>query len=151
MTQCKPLGNLIMKQTISQSHCAIDTSMPGDPVAIVRPHLRGSTLLVVGGDERADQLVRLRGQLGLRDAVWASTRDSDPTPRRFRSLIRDPRLTLVVLLEGLIRHQHARDVASLCEESGKPLVRIWRSPNPVAVAHAILSQASRRLALPIMN
>lgn len=150
MTQCNPLGNLIMKRTVSPSHCAIDTSMLGDPVAIVRPHLCGSTVLVGGGDERADQLVRLRGELGPSDAVWASTRDTDPTPRRFRILIRNPRLTLVVL-EGLIYHQHARDVVALCEQSGKPRVRIWRSPNPIAVAHAILSQEARRLALPIMN
>lgn len=140
-----------MKQSILRSHYAIAGSRLGDPVAFVRTHLQGSTVLVIGGDERADQLVRLRGELGLRDAVWASTRRCDPSPRRFQSLIRSRHVTLVVLLEGLIRHQHARDVASLCGQSGKPLVRVWRSPSPTAVAHAILTQASRQLALPILN
>ncbi len=151
MTQCKPLGNLNVNNANSPFHCAINISMASDPVAIVRPHLRGSSLLIVGGDERAGQLERLRSDFDLRDAIWAPTRDSDPTPRRFRGLIRRPRLTLVVLLEGLIRHQHAREVVALCAQSGKPLVRIWRSPNPVAVAHAVLCQASGRLILPIVN
>lgn len=50
-TQCKPLGNLTMNNAGSPFHCAIEPSMLGDPVAIIR------SPLVVGDDERAVQLV----------------------------------------------------------------------------------------------
>lgn len=122
-----------------------------DPVAAARFCLQGSDLLIIGGDQRTHQLERLRREFGLRNVAWASTRESDPAPGRFRSLLQNHHFALVVLLNGLIRHQHARDAAALCEKLGTPLVRIWRSPSPVAIANATLAQVSNRLALSMMN
>lgn len=118
-----------------------------DPVAAVRPVLKGGSLLVIGGDQRPRALAKLEREFQLRATLWATTRDTDPSPSRFRHVVGDPHVDVVVLLEGLVRHQHARDVAELCKRHGKVLVRLWRSPNPSALAHAILEQATSRLGL----
>lgn len=118
-----------------------------DPVATIRPTLEGAGVLVIGGDRRPEALARLRETFRLRASLWATTRDTDPSPARFRYLIADARVNIVVLPEGLVRHQHARDVVGLCKQHDKRLVRLWRSPNPVALAHALMEQAGMRLGL----
>lgn len=115
-----------------------------DAVSIVRSSLQGTDLLVIGGDERASQLERLCAAFHLRKARWAQTRETDPTSTSFRHLIDDPDVALVVLLDGLVRHQHARDVVALCKRHGKWLIRLWRSPSPTAIAHAVLMESAER-------
>lgn len=116
----------------------------GDAMVPARTELRGTTLLIVGGDKRSQAISRLRRDLQLTEVLWADTRESDPTARRFRALLEHPRVRFVVLLIGLVRHQHAHDVAELCRMSGKRLIRIWRSPSPAAISNAFIHLGSPR-------
>lgn len=123
----------------------MNSAIPHDPVAAVRPLIKNHTLLIVGGDCRNNEQARLLKELGPRGVGWAPTRERDASPKRFSKLILGSDFSLVVLLDGLIRHQHGYDVAALCKQANKPLIRLRRSVSPAAVSHAILTQASQRL------
>ncbi|MCK4872594.1 MAG: hypothetical protein KAS72_07700 [Phycisphaerales bacterium] len=116
-------------------------------VEVVRGALHDGRLVIVGGDRREHHIQRIRSAFGLAEVHWAQTRKTDASLRRIRTAIEHPNTDLVVLLCGLIRHQHARDVPRLCEAHGKLLVRYWRNPHPHGLANAIIDQVGNRLGL----
>lgn len=95
-----------------------------------------STIVVIGGDVRHSQLDRLRATLT--DAVieWIPTRDTDPGASRFKFRLLHDDIALVVMLCGLVRHQHARDITRLCRRHGRRLLHLHRSLNVHRVAAA---------------
>src|SRR4051794_25646351 len=109
-------------------------------IAQVRGFLSGKTVAIVGGDDRPQHRKRLEEAFGLRRVIWIPTRSSDPSARRFSPLIRRGDVALVVGLLGLLRHQHVRDLRSLCRDAECPFVPYWRSPHPEGLAIAILSR-----------
>lgn len=125
------------------------TASSGDAMLSAHTELHGTTIVIVGGDKRSHAISRLRRDLQVEEVLWADTRESDPTDRRFRALLQDPRVCLVVLLIGLVRHQHAHDVARLCKNSGKRLIRLWRSPSPAAISHEYRGFGSRHCSVSI--
>jgi hypothetical protein len=96
------------------------------------------TVLIVGGDVRHFQLDKLRAALCGLSVDWIPTRESDPGSSRFESRLRRQDTSLVVMLCGLIRHQHARDIAHLCRRHGRRLLRLHRSANVRAIASTLL-------------
>ena len=97
------------------------------------------TVLIIGGDVRHSHLDKLRSALSGFQVDWIPTREADPGPSRFASRIRRQEVSLVVVLYGLIRHQHAKDITRLCRYHGQPILRLHRSPNVEAIT-SILSR-----------
>ncbi|NBU11792.1 MAG: hypothetical protein EBS84_22810 [Proteobacteria bacterium] len=71
-------------------------------------------VIIIGGDVRHFQLDKLRAALCT---------------------------SLVVILCGLIRHQHARDITQLCRMHGRRLLRLHRSANVHAITSTLLGTA----------
>lgn len=122
-----------------------------DPCRKVREVLRGTTVVIVGGDERRAHTERLRQTFELRGLLWVPTRESDASPERFASVVAQDGIVLVVALLGLLRHQHTHDLRDLCKRFAVPHLSYWRSPHPRGLAAAIEARhlidliASRRI------
>jgi hypothetical protein len=104
----------------------------------MRPHgamRKQSTVIVIGGDVRHFQLDRLRAAFGDAAVEWIPTRASDPSSSRFKARLLRPDTSLVVMLCGLVRHQHARDIVGLCRRHGRRCLHLHRSAN----VHRIVS------------
>lgn len=102
-----------------------------------RPHgaMRNiPTILIIGGDVRRFQLDKLRAALCGLSVDWIPTRESDPGTSRFEAKIGRQETSLVVILCGLIRHQHSHDITRLCRRHGRRLLRLHRSVNIHAIA-----------------
>ncbi len=104
----------------------------------VRACFSGKTLALIGGDRRDQQASRIREAFDLARTIWIETRDSDASSRRFESALRSGEIDIVVLMLGLVRHQHARDVRALCKKLKIPVVTAWRTPSPGPLADAIV-------------
>ena len=105
--------------------------------------LRGTELIVIGGERRVEAEHALTDALGLSELTWFTLSD-DPTLDDLERAISRPEVSVVVQLIRWSRHRHG-DAAELAEEHGKPFVRIPGGCNPNAIARAILDQASERL------
>ena len=86
------------------------------------------TVLIVGGDIRRPQLEKLAQGLAPLAVEWISTRETDAGPSRFQPSLLRPEICLVVILTGLIRHQHLADLLRLCRRRGLRRVLLRRSP-----------------------
>jgi len=95
------------------------------------------TILIIGGDVRRFQLDKLRAALRGRSVNWIPTRESDPGSSRFEASIGRQETSLVVILCGLIRHQHSSDITRLCRSHGRRLLRLHRSVNIHAIASTL--------------
>ena len=100
-----------------------------------------NTILIVGGQVRPITLQRLRTKLSSESVQWVPTRETDPSSRAFTSWIQRDETCLVVILNGLVRHQHARDIAGLARRHQKPVLHLYRSPNPRRIRSALLQAA----------
>lgn len=111
-----------------------------DPCREVREVLRGTSVVIVGGDQRRAHTERLCRTFELRGLLWVPTRESDASPERFVSVVAQDGIVLVVALQGLLRHQHTHDLRNLCKRFAVPHLSYWRSPHPRGLAAAILAQ-----------
>ena len=100
------------------------------------------TVLIIGGDVRHFQLDKMRAALGGHSVDWIPTRESDPGTARFEAKIRRQETSVVVILCGLIRHQHSRDISRLCRKLGRRLLRLHRSANIHAITSVLHTSAS---------
>ena len=94
-------------------------------------------VIIVGGDVRHFQLDKLRAALCGLSVDWIPTRESDPGSSRFEARIGRQDTSLVVILCGLIRHQHARDITRLCRRHGRRLLRLHRTANIHAISSTL--------------
>jgi hypothetical protein len=97
-------------------------------------------VLIVGGLVKPTKLEAIRLALPGVDVEWIPTRDSDPGASAFAYAIRRPETRLVVVLYGLIRHQHAHDLTRLARQQDKRFLRHYRSPNPSLIKLALVGQ-----------
>jgi len=111
-----------------------------DPIHLIKMLLHGGTIALVGGLPRQPHITRLADAFDLEDVLWVSMRESDPSSRRFSSVLLKPEIVLVVALNGLLRHQHTHDLRALCKQCEVPHLAYWRSPHPAGLADAIISQ-----------
>jgi hypothetical protein len=102
-------------------------------------------ILIVGGLARPIILQRLRLVLPDVAVQWIPTRESDPGSSSFRSAILQEETCLVVVLYGLIRHQHAHDIARLARLHRKRVLPLRRSPNAQRIRQALdgIAEAAR--------
>lgn len=114
-------------------------------IPLVREVLRDTTVVLVGGDRRLHHIRRIKAAFALSDVFWLSTRSSDPSARGFEAAIRRHDISLVVCLNGLVRHQHSHDLRQLCRDLRIPFVAGWRSPHPGPLAAAIVAQGAADL------
>lgn len=110
----------------------------------VRRALARTTVVLVGGDKRADHARRIKCAFDLRELIWIPTRDSDPSSRRFGPTLARCDASLVVGLNGLLRHQHIRDLRAICAEHRLLYLAYWRSPHPEGLAAAFLAHRAVR-------
>jgi hypothetical protein len=110
---------------------------------------KSSTIIIVGGDVRHFQLDKLRAVLGAFSVEWIPTRETDPGSSRFTSRLLRPDTTLVIILCGLLRHQHARDLIRLCRRHSRPYLHLYRSANPTRILEALLGTTARPAPTPI--
>lgn len=111
-----------------------------DLLSRVRELLRGTTVVIVGGDQRRSHTERLSQTFELRGLLWVPTREADASPERFASVVAQDGIVLVVALQGLLRHQHTHDLRDLCKRYAVPHLNYWRSPHPRGLAAAIVTQ-----------
>jgi len=104
-----------------------------------------SEVLIVGGIVRPIILQRIRRALKGMAVEWIPTRESDASSYAFTAQVRRPETSLVVILTGLIRHQHAHDLVSLARQYGKRVLHLHRSPNPTRIKQALSTPKGTRV------
>lgn len=97
-------------------------------------------VLIVGGLVKPTKLEAIRRALPGVDVEWIPTREIDPGASAFTAAVRRPETRLVVILYGLIRHQHAHDLTRLARQQDKRVLRHHRSPNPALIKLALVGR-----------
>jgi len=95
------------------------------------------TVLIVGGHIGHHTLRRLQARLSSFVFKWIPTRESDPDCSSFRARLRRPETCLVVILNGLIRHQHGHDLVRLSRQYAKRVLHQHRSPSITQIQAAL--------------
>lgn len=113
-------------------------------VAEARELLKGSSIVVVGGERRPDAVDRLKDAFALANVEWMSlTEHASAAPLRAPIMRRETRL--VVVLTKLTGHLHADEARAYAREAGVPFVTMPAGYNPEQVAEQVLVQAGERL------
>jgi len=113
-------------------------------VLTVRDLLRGTRMVVVGGERNAEAAQRLKQAFELRETEWVELTEHGPgTP--MRAPIYRPDTAVVVVIIKLTGHLHADEAREYASAAGKPCVMLAGGYNPERVAAEIMEQASERL------
>jgi hypothetical protein len=112
-------------------------------ILAVREALRGKQIVLIGGDERPSRKDAIRRAFELAEVKWVATRPHE-THDSLVPPIRHPDTALVILMIRWSSHSYG-DMWEVCEQYGKPLVRLPGGYNPAMIAKAITEQAGRRL------
>ncbi|MEP0846276.1 MAG: hypothetical protein HRF50_05575 [Phycisphaerae bacterium] len=110
----------------------------------VRELLRGTTVVLIGGERRDDTAERLRRTFELDELRWISTREHQSTAE-FEPAIARPEVALVLLAIRWASHSF-EDVADMCARYEKAFVRLPGGYGARQIAHQALQQASGVLA-----
>lgn len=105
--------------------------------------LKGKSLLLIGGEFRPLSHKALAEAFELEELIWFSVREHESNTIFEPSIMR-PDVVAVLLAIRWSSHSYG-DVKALCDQFGKPLIRLPGGYNPNQVAVQILSQASHRL------
>jgi hypothetical protein len=95
------------------------------------------TVLIVGGVVRPLILQKLRLVFIGMAVEWIPTRESDPSSSAFAARLRRDETRLVVILTGVMRHQHAHDLVNHARRYGKHVLHLYRSPNAQRIRAAL--------------
>ncbi|MFA6046299.1 MAG: hypothetical protein WC718_15045 [Phycisphaerales bacterium] len=110
----------------------------------VRGALRGSAVVLVGGERRPDAEARIRDAFELREVVWVSLSEhASSSPAQ--APIHRADVKLVFVLVKLAGHQHVEDVSRYARDARKPVVRVPAGYNPEQLAAQALAQAIQQL------
>lgn len=112
----------------------------------IRTTLKGTRVLIVGGDSCHKTIQRLESLLKLKQAIHCPTRKSDASARRFQYRLHDRHLALVVCARGLTRTQHGSTLHALCRNLKVPLLNCYHIPHPNRLVASIAkAQLTRHL------
>jgi hypothetical protein len=129
-------------QTDSDEHRVAERERP-ERVRQAADLLRGKVVVIIGGEERADQKERLERDLELGELRWVPTVEHEALHRLEPDCIR-PDVDVVLLPIRLTSHSHG-ELRRVCEEHGKVFITLPSGWNPTQVAEQVLNQASDRL------
>lgn len=116
---------------------------PSAEVQHVSRLLAGKSLVLIGGDRRAEAYQALVASFGLKDLIWIETKEHQSVTT-FEPYIARDNVALVLLAIRWSSHSYG-EVREFCDQYGKPLVRLPGGYNPNQVAAQIMGQASERL------
>lgn len=116
-----------------------------EAVAQLRVRLSGQSMLVICGERRPMQQAAIRAAFDLKEVIWETIPPHTPLPE-FLPAISRPDVAVVLLAIRWSSHQYT-ELARVCKQFGKPLVRLPAGNNANQIAHRILAQAGKRLAL----
>lgn len=106
--------------------------------------IRGTDLVVVGGERRPDAVDRIRDAFQLRHVEWVRlTEHGSGEP--MRAPIGRPTTSAVVVLIKLAGHLHVETARAYAARAGRPCVLLKAGYNPEQIAEAILQQAADHL------
>ena len=112
----------------------------------VRKLLRGTAVVIIGGEPRPEAEQRIRDAFDLGEVTWVHLTEhgsSDP----IRAPIARSETALVIVLVKLAGHQHVEDASATARLNDKPCVRLKAGYNPEQIADAVLQQVSEQLRL----
>ena len=110
----------------------------------VRALLRGSRVVLIGGQVIPHQRERLLDAFALADLDWVVQTEHGSSVV-FEAPIGRPNTRLVLTLVRFTGHEHIESVRHWCRQYAKPMVMLKAGYNPEQVAAAILEQASEQL------
>jgi len=87
-------------------------------------------IVIVGGDTRPAHIARLERSFPNHRFTHCTTRESDASPTAFKSSLMDQNVCFVVMVAGLARTQHCRDVHHACRRLRIPVASARRIPHP---------------------
>lgn len=122
---------------------SVVASPPTPEVQEAAKLLKGSSMVLIGGDRRPSAQQAIKDAFALQDLIWIATREHQSIDV-LEPYVARPDVAVVVLAIRWASHSFG-DVQDFCDRHGKPLVRLPAGYNPNQVAIQIMQQASRRL------
>ncbi|MEQ8845156.1 MAG: hypothetical protein RIB58_09905 [Phycisphaerales bacterium] len=115
-----------------------------EDVGQVRELLRGSQLVVIGGEPRRDAMDRMTDAFDLASVAWPELTEHGPA-EPMRAPIANPSTRLVVILIKLTGHEHADRAREFARQASVPFIHMPAGYNPEQIAAEVLKQASGQL------
>lgn len=122
---------------------AVPQKAVSDEVKKVAELLRGTEIVLVGGERRVEAERAVIDAFGLSGIAWFTLTD-DPSLPELERAIAKPEVSAMFQLIRWSRHKFG-DAAEIAAAHDKPFIRVPRGYNPNALAKAVLEQASDRL------
>lgn len=110
----------------------------------VREWLRGSQIVVIGGEPRRDAIERITDAFELESVAWPQLTEHGPA-EPMRAPIANPSTRLVAILIKLTGHEHAERARDFAKQASVPFVHMPAGYNPEQIAAEVLKQASAQL------
>jgi hypothetical protein len=129
----------------SRRQVAAEARAPSIEIQKVRDALRGSRVVLIGGERRQHAKDRLEREFELAELEWASSREHQSTAP-FEPLVARRETRLVLLAIRWSSHSYA-EVERFCRKYDKVFVRLPGGYNPAQVARQIIEQASAALGI----
>lgn len=132
---------------------ARDDDEPDDPavprawsprVLELRETLRGTSIVMIGGERRQQAVDRIRDAFQLDDVEWIRLNEHASGAPMAAPIARAS-TSLVVVLIKLTGHLHAEEATEYARKAGKPCVFLKAGYNPEQIAEATLAQAGLTL------
>jgi hypothetical protein len=112
-----------------------------ESVERARSVLRGTAIVVVGGERYPDAMERMREAFEVSEVLWTELREH-ASSLPLRAPIARPETSVVFVIIKLAGHAHTEDARRYAAAAGKPCVLLTGGYNPEAMAHAMLEQTS---------
>lgn len=124
---------------------AAERREPTPEILRVREALRGTTVVLIGGNPRRHAAETIEREFELAKLDWLDSREH-ASIAPFESSIARRETRLVIVMIRWSSHSF-EEVQEMCERYGKVYVRLPGGYNPAQIAHQILEQASAQLGL----
>jgi hypothetical protein len=104
----------------------IEISVQGD----IPGGIQSGLIVIVGGDKCPPNIARLERSFPNHRFIHCTTRESDPSSKAFKNSLIAKNVCFVVMVLGLARTQHSRDVHRTCRRLRIPVASARRIPHP---------------------
>lgn len=109
-----------------------------------RELLQGGSLVIIGGEPRADAIERITEAFALESVEWVPLSEHG-TGAPMQAPIARPSTRAVIVLIKLTGHLHAEEARVYARQAGKPCIHLPAGYNPEQIAEHLLNQAAERL------